>query len=80
MLRTRGLLVTALAALWVCGCGQRPRLDVVPSLDEGRPVVTPLLGKYYGWDTAVIVACCVAAVGGALWLGIRPASSSVPSK
>lgn len=35
------------------------------------PVITPWIGKNYGWDTAVVVACCVAAVGGALWLGIR---------
>src|SRR5262245_65025675 len=40
------------------------------------PVVTPWLGKTYGWDTAVVVACCVAAAGGLLWLGIRPGSSS----
>jgi len=42
------------------------------------PVVTPWLGKTYGWDTAVVVACCVAAAGGLLWLGIRPGSSSAP--
>jgi MFS transporter, ACS family, D-galactonate transporter len=36
------------------------------------PVFTPVLADALGWDSAVIVACCVAAVGGALWLGIRP--------
>jgi hypothetical protein len=36
------------------------------------PVVTPLVGLRYGWDTAVVVACAVCAVGGLLWLGIRP--------
>ena len=35
------------------------------------PVVTPWLGKAYGWTTAIVVACCVCAVGGVLWFGIR---------
>jgi ACS family D-galactonate transporter-like MFS transporter len=35
------------------------------------PVITPWIGKNYGWDTAVVVACCVAAVGAVLWLGIQ---------
>jgi hypothetical protein len=39
MPRASGLLVIALAALWACGCGQRPRLHVVPSLDAGSRVV-----------------------------------------
>ncbi|MBX9583635.1 MAG: MFS transporter [Gemmataceae bacterium] len=36
------------------------------------PVVTPLLGHYYGWTAAVAVACAVCGAGGLLWLGIAP--------
>lgn len=39
MMRIGGLLVTLLIALSACGCGQRPRLDVVPSIDDGGHVV-----------------------------------------
>lgn len=35
------------------------------------PVVTPLLGLRYGWDTAVVVAAVICGVGGWLWLLIR---------
>jgi MFS family permease len=34
------------------------------------PIVTPLLGLRYGWDTAVVVACAICGVGALLWLGI----------
>jgi hypothetical protein len=34
------------------------------------PIVTPVLGLHYGWVTPVVVACVVAGLGGALWLGI----------
>jgi MFS transporter, ACS family, D-galactonate transporter len=40
------------------------------------PVITPLVGLTYGWTTAIIVACCVCAVGAVLWLGIRPADGN----
>jgi MFS family permease len=40
------------------------------------PVFTPVLAEALGWKSAVVVACCVAAVGGALWLGIRPKRQS----
>jgi len=36
------------------------------------PVITPWVGLTYGWTAAIIVACCVCAVGAVLWLGIRP--------
>jgi sugar phosphate permease len=36
------------------------------------PVVTPLVGLRYGWNSAVVVACVVCAAGGVLWLGIAP--------
>lgn len=42
------------------------------------PIVTPLLGKYYGWNAAVVVACVVCAVGGLLWLGVAPRSADPP--
>jgi sugar phosphate permease len=34
------------------------------------PVLTPILGKYYGWNSAIVVGCIVCAVGALLWLGI----------
>jgi MFS family permease len=36
------------------------------------PILTPLLGKAYGWDSAVVVACAICGAGGLLWLGISP--------
>jgi MFS transporter, ACS family, D-galactonate transporter len=36
------------------------------------PILTPIIGNAFGWSAAVVVACCVCAVGGALWLGIKP--------
>ena len=35
------------------------------------PLFTPILGKYFGWNSAIFVACIVCAVGGLLWLGVR---------
>lgn len=35
------------------------------------PVFTPLIGQAFGWSAAIVVACVVCAIGGALWLGIR---------
>ena len=42
------------------------------------PIVTPLLGQLYGWDTAVVVACVICGAGGLLWLGITPAAGVEP--
>jgi MFS family permease len=42
------------------------------------PIVTPLIGKYYGWNAAVVVACVVCGVGGLLWLGVAPRSADAP--
>jgi MFS family permease len=36
------------------------------------PIFTPLLGKAFGWDSAVVVACAICTAGGLLWLGITP--------
>jgi MFS transporter, ACS family, D-galactonate transporter len=43
------------------------------------PVVTPWLADRYGWESAIIVACSVCAIGGVLWLGISPGSPEEPS-
>jgi MFS transporter, ACS family, D-galactonate transporter len=42
------------------------------------PIVTPLLGQRYGWDAAVVVACMICALGGLLWLGIKPSADEPP--
>jgi sugar phosphate permease len=42
------------------------------------PIVTPLLGKSYGWNAAVVVACIICGVGGMLWLGIKPPVTNAP--
>lgn len=34
------------------------------------PVLTPILGKHYGWNSAIVVGCIVCGVGALLWLGI----------
>jgi MFS family permease len=35
------------------------------------PVLTPWLALKYGWPAAIVVACFVCAVGGAVWLVVR---------
>ena len=35
------------------------------------PLFTPIIGKHFGWDAAIVVACVACAIGGLLWLGIR---------
>lgn len=42
------------------------------------PIVTPLLGQRFGWDTAVVVACVICGVGGLLWLGIESPPTGEP--
>lgn len=34
------------------------------------PVFTPLIGGYFGWTAAIVVACLVCAIGALLWLVI----------
>ena len=51
---------------------------IVVTLDLLAPIVTPLLGHRYGWDTAVVVACAICGAGGLLWLGITPAAGEEP--
>jgi MFS transporter, ACS family, D-galactonate transporter len=42
------------------------------------PIVTPMLGQAYGWNTAVVVACVICGIGGLLWLGITPTAGTEP--
>ncbi|MFO0802769.1 MAG: MFS transporter [Gemmataceae bacterium] len=35
------------------------------------PIMTPILGDAFGWNSAIIVACIACGVGGSLWFGIR---------
>jgi sugar phosphate permease len=42
------------------------------------PIITPILGQQFGWTTAIVVACGICAIGGALWLGITPVSATGP--
>jgi sugar phosphate permease len=42
------------------------------------PILTPLLGKAYGWDWAVVVACAICGAGSLLWLGIAPPAAEPP--
>jgi MFS transporter, ACS family, D-galactonate transporter len=34
------------------------------------PVLTPILGNHYGWNSAIVAAGIVCCIGGLLWLGI----------
>ncbi len=40
------------------------------------PIFTPLIGKYYGWPTALGVACCTSVLGAVLWLWIDAGAKS----
>lgn len=39
------------------------------------PVITPVLAKHFGWESAIGVACAICALGGVMWLGIEPAAA-----
>jgi sugar phosphate permease len=43
------------------------------------PILTPLLGKAYGWNSAVVVACVICGVGGLLWLCVKLPSDETPT-
>jgi MFS family permease len=36
------------------------------------PLFTPVIARHFDWNAAIVVACIACAVGGLLWLGIRP--------
>jgi len=40
------------------------------------PICTPLIAKYYGWPTALGVACCTSVLGAVLWLWIDAGAKS----
>ena len=42
------------------------------------PILTPLLADAFGWNSAVVVAGVICAVGGLLWFGINSASAEEP--
>jgi MFS family permease len=45
------------------------------------PIFTPIIGRAFGWNAAIIVACIVCAIGGALWLEIAsPSADKADSK
>lgn len=35
------------------------------------PILTPILGRHYGWNSAIVVGCIVCGIGALLWIGIR---------
>jgi ACS family D-galactonate transporter-like MFS transporter len=37
------------------------------------PVLTPIIADEFGWSAAIVVAAIACAIGGVLWLGVRPA-------
>ena len=42
------------------------------------PIITPILGLHFGWNSAIFVACLISAIGGILWLGIDETPRSRP--
>jgi MFS family permease len=36
------------------------------------PIITPVIGRHYGWTAAVELACGLCLLGGLLWFGITP--------
>ena len=71
------------AIFWTTAAGLEPRNGGLACalLNTGgngvgmlAPLLTPVIGRAFGWDTAILVACAVCAVGGAVWLGITPRS------
>ena len=37
---------------------------------SAAPILTPLIGKHFGWSTAIAVACFTCGIGAVLWLWI----------
>ncbi len=40
------------------------------------PIFTPVIGRAFGWNAAIVVACIICGVGATLWLMIRSPSST----
>jgi MFS family permease len=82
-----GVLGACEAIFWTTAAGLEPRNGGLACalLNTGgngvgmlAPLLTPIIGRAFGWDTAIVVACVVCAVGGALWLGIDPDGKAGP--
>jgi MFS family permease len=76
-----GVLGACEAIFWTTAAGLEPRNGGLACalLNTGgngvgmfAPLLTPVIGRAFGWDAAIVVASAVCAVGGALWLGIEP--------
>ncbi|HJZ92425.1 MAG TPA: MFS transporter [Gemmataceae bacterium] len=76
-----GFLGACEAIFWTTAAGLEPRNGGLACalLNTGgngfgllAPLFTPVIGRAFGWDAAIVVACAVCAVGGLLWLGIVP--------
>ena len=76
-----GVLGACEAIFWTTAAGLEPRNGGLACalLNTGgngvgmlAPLLTPVIGNAFGWQAAIIVASVVCAVGGLLWLGIRP--------
>jgi MFS transporter, ACS family, D-galactonate transporter len=75
------VLGTCEAIFWTTAAGLEPRNGGLACalLNTGgngvgmlAPLLTPVIGQAFGWDTAIVVACVICTVGGLLWLGIIP--------
>ncbi|MBO0697355.1 MAG: MFS transporter [Zavarzinella sp.] len=76
-----GVLGACEAIFWTTAAGLEPRNGGLACalLNTGgngvgmlAPLLTPVIGNAFGWQAAIVVACAVSAVGGALWFGIDP--------
>jgi MFS family permease len=76
-----GVLGACEAIFWTTAAGLEPRNGGLACalLNTGgngvgllAPLLSPIIGRAFGWTTAIVVACAVCAVGGALWFGIHP--------
>jgi MFS family permease len=76
-----GVLGACEAIFWTTAAGLEPRNGGLACalLNTGgngvgmlAPLLTPVIGREFGWDAAIVVASAVCAVGAALWLGIDP--------
>ena len=79
-----GVLGACEAIFWTTAAGLEPRTGGLACalLNTGgngvgmlAPVLTPVIGRAFGWETAIVVAAAVCAVGALLWLGIGPGPS-----
>jgi MFS transporter, ACS family, D-galactonate transporter len=69
------------AIFWTTAAGLEPRNGGLACalLNTGgngvgmlAPLLTPVIGQAFGWDTAIVAGCAICTVGGLLWLGIAP--------